>query len=132
LSQKSLAESEYLASDDTETQSIQAVQAPKIEKSNLVRTITEVFKKIFKQPLSPVVDKRKTVEKDEKEKPSHLSEYMDDASEFDIYGRKTMKRDSTEFDLYGEEVIEVVDGFEEDVKVMKKRSSSKNDIFLLM
>jgi hypothetical protein len=132
LSQKSLAETEYLASDDTETQSIQAVQAPKIEKSNLVRTITEVFKKIFKQPLSPVVDKRKTVEKDEKEKPSHLSEYMDDASEFDIYGRKTMKRDSTEFDLYGEEVIEVVDGFEEDVKVMKKRSSSKNDIFLLM
>jgi hypothetical protein len=130
LSQKSLAETEYLASDDTETQSIQAVQAPKIEKSNLVRTITEVFKKIFKQPLSPVVDKRKTVEKDEK--PSHLSECMNEVSEFDIYGRKTMKRDSTEFDLYGEEVIEVVDGIEEDVKVMKKRSSSKNDIFLLM
>jgi hypothetical protein len=134
LSQKSLAESEYLNSDDTES-IVAAVQTPKIEKSNLVRTITEVFKKIFKQPLSPMVDKRKTstTEKiqDEKEKPSNLSN-LD--SDFDIYGReKDLKRDSTEFDLYGEEVVEVLDTVEEDcVKVMKKRSSSKNDIFLLM
>eukprot|EP01080_Neovahlkampfia_damariscottae_P006128 gene6128-10137_t len=115
----------------------------KPEKNNhniILNTISDVFKKIFKKPNTPnsklnspnskYNSPKLEIIRDEKERPSETK----GSSTFDIYQPGI---ESTLFDLYGENVLEEGEELDEGEFVikrvpLKKRTSSKSDVFLLL